>query len=104
MQQRPSIFRATDQTSSVLRFYSYRTNKEMTAWEKQLQRTNFKASKSTKVYSNHFAGGYRSDPCKVPILCMKGYPDEGNDLKARENIDTKAAFQARFRAFSEAMR
>ena len=61
----------------------------MTAWEKQLQRTNFKANNSTKVYSNHFAGGYRCDTCEKPILYMKGYPDEGNNVKAKENIDKK---------------
>ena len=61
----------------------------MTAWEKQLQRTNFKANKSTKIYSNHFAGGYRSNTCEKPILYIKGYSDESNDVKARESIDTK---------------
>ena len=61
----------------------------MTAWEKQLQGTNFKANKSTKIYSSHFAGGYRRHTCEKPIFYMKGYPDEGNDVKARENIDSK---------------
>ena len=59
----------------------------MAAWEKQLQRTEFKANKSTKVYSNHFASGYCCDTCENPILYMKGYPGEGNNVKARENIN-----------------
>ena len=61
----------------------------MAAWEKQLQRTNFKVNKSTKVYSNHFAGGYRRDTCEKPILYMKGYPDEGNNVKTRERVGLK---------------
>ena len=73
-----------DSRQTVLRFYSHRTNNEMAAWDKQLQRTNFKGNKS-----NHFAGGYRRDTCEKPILYMKGYPDEGNNVKARENTDTK---------------
>ena len=40
-----------------------------------------------KVHSYHFAGGYCCDTCEKPILYMKGYPDEYNNVKARENID-----------------
>ena len=43
----------------------------------------------SKVYSNHFASGYCCDTSDKPILNMKDYPDEGNNVKARENIDTK---------------
>ena len=52
-------------------------------------KNKLKANKSTKIYSNHFAGGYRRNTCEKPIFYMKGYPDEGNDVQARENIDTK---------------
>ena len=75
------------QTSTVLRFYSHKQRNG--SWEKHLQRSNFKAKKSAKVYSNHFASGYRCDTCEKPILYMKDYPDEGNNVKARENIDSK---------------
>ena len=75
----------------------------MTAWEKQLQRTNFKANKSTKIYSNHFAGGYCFNTCEKPILYMKGYLDQGNDVKARENIDMKEKRKQHSKPDSEAM-
>ena len=65
----------------VLRFYSPRTKKETAAWEKQLHRTYFKVTKSTKVCSNHFAAGYRCDTCWKPTLYMKGYPESNNNKK-----------------------
>ena len=65
----------------VLRFYSPRNKKEVAAWEKQIQRGNYKVKKTTKVCSNHFEAGYRCDTCWKPTLHMKGYPD--NDVKKR---------------------
>ena len=43
-------------------------------WEKLLNRRgDFKVSMSTKVCSNHFATGYRSDQCTTPTLYLKRY-------------------------------
>ena len=63
----------------------------MTSWEKQLQRTNFKANKSTVKFTLIILP---VDTVVIltgekPILYMKGYLDEGNNVKAGENIDTK---------------
>ena len=43
-------------------------------WQKLLNRGgDAKVSMSTKVCSNHFAAGYRSDQCTIPTLHLKGY-------------------------------
>ena len=43
-------------------------------WQKLLYRGDgFKVSMSTKVYSNHFDAGYRSDQCTTPTLHLQGY-------------------------------
>ena len=48
----PSIFRATDQTSTVVRFDSYRTNKEMTDGVGETASKNkLQGQQETKVYS-----------------------------------------------------
>lgn len=58
----------------VLRFHSPRNKKEMSAWERSIRRSNFKVKLTTKVCSNHFVAGYKSDSCWKPTLFMKGYP------------------------------
>ena len=75
----------------------------MTAWEKQLQRTNFKANKSTvkctliilPVDTVVILTGEK------PILYMKGYLDEGNNVRAGENIDTKGKRKQHLKPDSE---
>ena len=43
-------------------------------WQKLLNRgDDFKVSMSTKVCSNHFDAGYRSDQCTTPTLHLQGY-------------------------------
>ncbi|XP_057299016.1 uncharacterized protein LOC130629707 [Hydractinia symbiolongicarpus] len=58
----------------ILRWHSPKTEKDAKSWEKALNRGGkFKISMSTKVCSNHFAAGYCSDICRIPMLYMKGY-------------------------------
>jgi len=65
----------------ILRFYVPKNEKEMAAWERMINRKNFKVKLSTKVCSNHFAAGYKSAECWKPTLYMKGY--ENNVKKER---------------------
>ena len=57
----------------ILRFYSPLNRKDVGKWERLLNRRDFKVTLSTKVCSNHFAGGYRSKECPNPTLHLKGY-------------------------------
>ena len=58
----------------TLRWYNKpKTRKEIIKWEKILNRGGgFKFTMSTRVCSNHFAAGYRSDHCRLPTLYLKG--------------------------------
>ena len=57
------------------RWYGPKYQKDILKWQKLLNRGgDFKVSMSTKVCSNHFAAGYRSDHCTTPTLYLKGYP------------------------------
>ena len=57
-----------------LRWYDPKDQKDISKWQKSLNRGgDFKVSMSTKVCSNHFAAGYRSDQCITPTLYLKGY-------------------------------
>ena len=56
------------------RWYGPKDQKDILKWQKLLNRGgDFKVSMSTKVCSNHFAAGYRSDHCTTPTLYLKGY-------------------------------
>ena len=52
------------------------------------QRGDFKVSMSTKVCSNHFAAGYRSDQCTTPILYLKGYTNL-QEIKKRKSYSKR---------------
>ena len=69
----------------ILRFHSPKNKKEMAAWERNINRMNFKVKYSTRVCSNHFVAGYKSDLCWKPTLHMKGYPDNNNIKKTRHS-------------------
>ena len=57
-----------------LRQYGPKDQEDILKWQKLLNRRgDFKVSMSTKVCSNHFAAGYRSDQCTTPTLYQKKY-------------------------------
>ena len=57
-----------------LRWYCPKYQKDILKWQKLPNRGgDFKVSITTKVCSNHFAAGYRSDQCTTPTLYLKGY-------------------------------
>ena len=57
-----------------LRWYGPKDQKDILKWQKLLNRGgDFIVSMFTKVCSNHFAAGYRSDQCTTPTLYLKGY-------------------------------
>ncbi|XP_046844577.1 uncharacterized protein LOC124438460 [Xenia sp. Carnegie-2017] len=57
----------------ILRFFSPKNAKDKSAWQKLINRKNFKVTTNTKVCSNHFLAGYRSEGCPNPTLYLKGY-------------------------------
>ncbi len=68
----------------ILRFYSPKTQKDIVKWRKLLNRKHFKVSSNTKVCSNHFQAGYRSEECPNPTLYLKGYcPDKQKKTRRR---------------------
>lgn len=72
----------------TLRWHRARTN-DRKAWEKQINRKDFKISNSTVVCSNHFSAGYYSDVCNVPTLFMKGYTDSDTDSSVKRKEPTQ---------------
>ena len=57
-----------------LRWYGSNDKQDILKWQKLLNRGgDFKMSVSTKVCSNHFAAGYRSDQCTTSTLYLNGY-------------------------------
>ena len=57
-----------------LRWYGHKDQKDILKWQKLQNRGgDFEVSISTKVCSNHFVAGYRSDQCTIPTLYLKGY-------------------------------
>ena len=57
-----------------LRWYGSKDQQDILKWQKLLNRGgDFKMSVSTKVCSNHFAAGYRSDQCTTSTLYLNGY-------------------------------
>ena len=57
-----------------LRWYGSKDQQDILKWQKLLNRGgDFKMAVSTKVCSNHFAVGYRSDQCTTSTLYLKGY-------------------------------
>ena len=57
-----------------LRWYGLKGQQDILKWQKVLNRGgDFKVSMPTKICSNHFAAGYRSDWCTIPTLYLKGY-------------------------------
>ena len=84
----------------ILRFYSPKTQKDIVKWRKLLNRKHFKVTSNTKVCSNHFQAGYRSEECSNPKLYLKGYcPDKQKktrpSLKKRESLAPKPKRQRR---------
>ncbi len=68
----------------ILRFYSPKTQKDIVKWRKLLNRKHFKVTSNTKVCSNHFQAGYRSEECPNPTLYLKGYcPDKQKKTRRR---------------------
>ncbi|CAB4002282.1 nuclease HARBI1 [Paramuricea clavata] len=73
----------------ILRFYLPKTQKDIVKWRKLLNRKHFKVTSNTKVCSNHFQAGYRSEECPDPKLYLKGYcPDK--QKKTRPNPESLA--------------
>ncbi|CAB3995534.1 Hypothetical predicted protein [Paramuricea clavata] len=84
----------------ILRFYSPKTQKDIVKWRKLLNRKPFKVTSNTKVCSNHFQAGYRSEECPNPTLYLKGYcPDKQKKTrpspKKRESLAPKPKRQRR---------
>ena len=51
-------------------------------------RGDFKVSMSTKVCSNPFAAGYRSDQCTTPTLYLKGYTHL-QEIKKKKSLNKR---------------
>lgn len=63
----------------ILRWHRARDT-DKRAWEKQINRKDFKMTNSTVVCSNHFAAGYYN-ACNIPTLYLKGYTENSKKRK-----------------------
>ena len=73
----------------VLRFYSPKTPKEISKWEKLLSRKCFKVTSTTKACSNHLQAGYRSKECPNSTLYVKGCGDNKRPKTRRSSKKEK---------------
>ena len=65
------------------------------SWARAINRDQFKATKSTKVCSNHFVKDHRTPKCPTPTLYMRGYDSSKTKrpapkLRLTENKENKS--------------